>query len=305
MNLLSRLKNAYETNGIKEVFRKAFFHALYRVNNQVTKAKVMRRALENGLNDKPRDKKIIISLTSFPERFANIDLCLKSLLLQKVKADRIIVYLGSDTRESDITPQMRELEKYGIEYRIDNSNNLLAHKKYYYAMKEFPDDLIVTADDDLIYPLDWLETLYNSYLNHPDAISARRVHKIVVTQEGEVAQYNHWIDQCRSIKNPSCALIGTGGSGKLYPPHLLSEKLFDKEIFMDICSHADDIWLKCIEALSKVKVVWAKNDEVDLMSTNHNPSIKLSTVNVNNNGNDSQLKAVMDFLELSADVFID
>ena len=305
MQALNRLKNAFEAGGVKEIVRKLFFHAVYKLNNQRTKRLVEHSSLEYGLNKAPRSPEIIVSLTSFPERFRTIVPCLKSLLLQSFKPDRLIVYLGSDTKETDLTKPMRELEAYGVEYRFDTEKNLKSHKKYYYAVKDFPDGVIVTADDDLYYPKDWLESLYKSYLRYPHAISARRVHRIALDRNGNLKKYNHWTHQYRTCKEPSRSLIATGGSGKLYPPHMLSDELTNDKVFMKVCPNADDIWIKCIEALSDVKVVWAPNNEVDLQSTAKDITNRLSNANVREDGNDTQLRAVMDYYGIDIKDFID
>ena len=303
MRIINRLRNSYKTRGMKEVVRKITFHTIYSINNKITERNVKKSALGFGLNSNSREKKLIVSLTSFPARFNGLPLCLKSLLIQTVKPDRIIVYLGNDTREEHITDEMKSLEEFGIEYRIDKTCNLLAHKKYFYAMQEFPNDIIITADDDLYYPSNWIETMYEQYCKYPDAIIARRVHLIRFDKQGKIIPYNNWIDQCRSVKEPSMLLIGTGGSGKLYPPHLLKTELFDKSTFMSICPEADDIWIKCIEVLSKIKIVWTPNYEVDLRSIKASKVGRLSEKNVGMNRNDEQLKATLKHFNLGVKDF--
>ena len=62
-------------------------------------------------------------------------------VMEQFKPDRIIVWLGSDTKESDLTKGMLSLKEYGVEYRFDKELNLKPHKKYIYAIQEFPDDI--------------------------------------------------------------------------------------------------------------------------------------------------------------------
>jgi len=33
-----------------------------------------------------------------------------------------------------------------------------------------------------------------------------------------------------------------GSGGVLYPPHCLDEEVLNREVFMDICKYADDVW---------------------------------------------------------------
>ena len=136
MNFLGRLKNAYDGGGLREIVRKSFCHMVYRINNYKTKFLVDRAKFDYGLNTtEERETKIIVSLTSFPLRFNKIHICLKSLLRQKVKPDKIIVYLGSDSSRDQFTKEMLALEQYGVEYHIDSERNLKAQKKYFYALQ--------------------------------------------------------------------------------------------------------------------------------------------------------------------------
>jgi len=102
---------------------------------------------QNALNSDARKEKIIVSLASYPARFEQIHIAVKSIMLQSMKPDRIIVWLGEDVERGGLTRKMLELEQYGIEYR--HVRDLKAHKKYIYAMQEFPDDVVITIDDDL------------------------------------------------------------------------------------------------------------------------------------------------------------
>ena len=73
----------------------------------VVKARVKLLPYAYGLNRKQRDIRIIVSMTSYPKRFKTIIMPLKSLLLQSVKPDRIIVWLGSDSSEEMLTQEMK------------------------------------------------------------------------------------------------------------------------------------------------------------------------------------------------------
>ena len=304
MSVFMRVRNAYSYGGIKEVFRKSLFLIVYKLHNIITREINKNTSIEYGLNRVKRDENIIVSLTSFPERFIQLGPCLKSLVIQKCKPDRIIVYLGNDTKPEYITDEMHSFEKYGVEFRIDNKLNLMPHKKYIYAMQEFSKSIIVTADDDVIYPRDWLKTLYSSYKKYPKAISARRVH-LMKRNEWGLVPYDHWEDQCRRIDKPSMSLIATGNSGVLYPPHCLGNDAFDVAAIKQLCLRADDIWLKCMEVKNKIPVVWVKNWEVALPDIASSPENMLSNENVFTGKNDRVLENVMKYCNISFEDFFD
>ncbi len=304
MGLMSRLKNTYEYGGIREVIRKTSSLSIYKIMDKRIIRDVKKAPLEYGLSQKNRKEKIIVSLTTFPKRFPQLDLCLKSLVVQRFKPDKIIVYLGNDCNKSMLTETMLKYQKYGIEYRFDEEENLMPHKKYFYAMQEYPDAVIVTADDDIIYPRNWLESLYRSYKMYPNSVSARRVHYIKIKGK-EFAPYDHWEDQCRRIKQPSMRLIATGNSGVLYPPHCFDKKAFDIDAIKKTCLRADDIWLKCCEIKNRIPVVWVPNWEVMLPEIDELGNEKLSNENVFTGTNDDVLQRVMNELELTVKDFLD
>lgn len=303
MALVKRLKRAYETGGIGEIFRKAFYYAIYKINGCFTALAVKLSRPQDGLNRKEkREVPVVVSLTSYPARFSTLPLTLKSLLRQNRKPDRLIVWLGSDTAEEDITPAMRDLEKYGVEYRIDPDHNYKSHKKYYYAMKEFPDAITVTADDDLFYPKNWLKTLLKGHQKYPDCVICRRTH-LIRRDENGILPYALWVDQCRSVRGPSFSLVGTSGSGKLYPPHSLDERALDPDAFMNLCVNADDLWVKCMEILAGRKAVFVRNWKVDLRSPRESQKETLETGNVGRGENDLFLKQTMDAYGIAPDDF--
>lgn len=305
-DISKRLKNAYETGGLSEIGRKAFSLAYYHSKWERIIKENEQSPFEYGLNTiHKRKKKVIVSLTTYPARFEVISSCLKSLTLQSTKPDKIIVYLGSDSVGIELPKSMKRFEEYGIEFHIDKDKNLRSHKKYYYALQEFPDDIVVTADDDVIYPQDWLKSLLISYKKNPTAISARRVHLMRRSTEGSLLPYNHWYDQYRKLLTPSMALIGTGNSGILYPPHSLDKNVFDIEASQRLCFAADDIWLKCMATLKGTPYVWVKNNVVDLPDIKGTSQDTLSNTNVFESKNDILLRNVMREYHITTKMFFE
>lgn len=198
-----------------------------------------------------RNKKIIVSLTSYHKRFSTLDSCVKTLLLQTMKPNKIILYIVEDDKKY-LPEKVLKLQKYGLEIRYVK-DDLRPHKKYYYAMKEFPNDIVITTDDDCLYSKYLVEELYKTYKKFPYAIVAGRARDIRI-KNGEFLSYDVWNLTEKSFK-PSLSLLATGVGGVLYPPHLLklSELLNVNEINKYIS--VDDLWLKAVELVGRVPVV--------------------------------------------------
>lgn len=192
-----------------------------------------------GLNRKQRKEKIVVSLTSFPGRIDTLWISIESILRQTVKPDKIILWLAEsqfDGLES-LPDSLLILQKRGLTIRF--CDDLLSHKKYFYTMQEYPDDLVVLLDDDMIYPIDTIKKLLYMHKKYP---------RDICVISGEVMSKNTLPSQWRNpyLKEKfehSNMLQAYTGSGSLFPPHVLSPKVFDKEAIKQLCPYADDLWL--------------------------------------------------------------
>lgn len=304
MTVIERLRRVYSRGGLTEVLRKVFFKTMYSIKNAITVLFVRKHEMEYALNQVERQEKVIVSMTTYKERFAGICDCIKSLCLQKVKPDKICIYFGSDVTPDDLTSEMLEFMQYGVEYFFDDTENLKSHKKYYYAFQAFPDDVIITVDDDVYYPPDWLQKMMKTHRKFPDAVCAWRLHKMTFT-DTDLKDYRFWIDEYRKEKEPSFSLLPTGVGGVLYPPRIFDNDVLDKELFKTLCFNADDIWLKISYTKRGVKTVWVPNWEVSFAGTEKVQKSSLSDSNVANNQNDVILKNVMDKMGLDYRMFLD
>lgn len=210
------------------------------------------------------EKKLIVSLTSYPARIHTVGTVVEDLQKQTRKADEIILWLAQEqfpNLEEDLPNYLRnQMNKGWVTVRW--CDDLKSHKKYFYALQEYKDDLVVTVDDDLLYPETMLENLYQCYLRHPNAVSTVRAHLMIFTEDGTLMPYRDWIqetDVC--LDQPSMQLFATGGAGTLYPGGIFKQELFNKDAIRETCIMADDLWLKAMALLSDVPVVVAQEFE--------------------------------------------
>lgn len=264
-----------------------------KINNFIGKKiyrAVTKMQLEYGLSK--NEESIVVSMASYAKRYKTIAPTLKSLINQSHKPDRIIVWLDDDKPENVITDEMREFEKYGIEYRYTN-DNLMPHKKYFYSMQEFKNSIIITVDDDLIYSKDLIESLIKMHEKYPNCICARRVHKMKFDTEGNIQPYKSWEYEYRGEKKPSHFLCPTGGGGVLYPATMFSKETFEIDKIKELCWRADDIWLKLMELKMGIKTVWVPTCYVMPYETKGSQETALNTRNTNQGENDKYIKNVL------------
>ncbi len=205
---------------------------------------------------------LIVSFTSYPERIPTIHIMVESVFRQTIAPEKTILWLSDDQfpeREKNLPESLRSFLDKGLEIRFVQGD-LKPHKKYYYAMQEFPDKPVITLDDDVIYPEDTLSKLWNSYQSFPHAVSAIRAHRIAIT-DGKIGKYNEWTqNEPMFYRRPSMLAFATGVGGVLYPPGCMPPVAFDKNLIEKHCLLGDDIWLKCMEILTGTPTVSADVD---------------------------------------------
>ncbi len=244
-------------------------------------------------------RRLIVSLTTYPKRIHLISQVLESIYQQTRKADEVILWLAEEQfpkKEKELPQELLVLEQ-DKKLTIRWCDDLKPHKKYFYAFQEYPNDLIITIDDDLLYSPYLLSSLYASYLLYPQAISTVRAHLILADENQKILPYDTWIQETDAcIYTPSMQLMATNGAGVLHPPELYCKETFDKATILENCLWADDIWLKAMQLVSDIPVVVAKSFE----PLNYVPNSQeegLFSYNVQQHKNDEQLEKVSRWLD--------
>ncbi|MDR0644257.1 MAG: hypothetical protein LBG05_04990 [Treponema sp.] len=165
------------------------------------------------------------------------------MLNQTITPNKIILWLAYGT----VIPQiLKDLTKKGLE--IKYCEDIKSYKKLIPALKEFPDDILITADDDVYYPENWFEQLKNAYDDNNKKIYAHRMHEILFDEQKNIMPYKKWHHAI--TRGGGGVLFPTGVGGILYPPHSLDERCDKIEEFMRLAPKGDDIWFW---AMAKLK----------------------------------------------------
>lgn len=249
---------------------------------------------------------IVISLTSFPSRLNHLWIVIESLLRQSHPANRIILWLSNEQVNciEDLPYLLRCQTRRGLEIRLC-ADDLKSHKKYWYALQEFPDDSIITVDDDIIYPTFLVDRLVELNKTYPAAICCHRALRLKYA-DGKLAEYADWPILKRSHQ-PSLALFQTSGGGTLYPANSLHHCVLDVSTFKKICFHADDIWLNAASQLNNTPIVKSDYFSECLPVVYFSKKTTLSSLNNDLKLNDIQLTDVRSHFisALSVDPFED
>jgi len=197
------------------------------------------------------DAPVMVSLTSYGPRIDSVAYAIESIAAGSTRPRRLVLWLDDAERFAARPAALRRLERRGVEVRL--TANRGPHTKYYPSLPlAIADGLpLVTADDDILYPPQWLAGLVAAGREHPDVVNCYRA-SLVALREGRVAPYVDW-PRCTDTK-ASTAHFATGVSGVRYPVSMLEELARHGEDFLERCAKADDIWLHWVELRAGVGV---------------------------------------------------
>lgn len=266
---------------------------LYKVNKLLANIGVPLTQYGNSSTGIDDTHEIIVSLTTFPERISTVWITIATMMNQTYKPKKIILWLAKDQfpDEKGIPYNLLRLKKRGLE--ICFCDDLKPHKKYYYTMQKYPHEYVVTVDDDVLYPENHLEQLWQTHLKYPKAVCCQYAHKIVYDHEGKIAVYSNWQGGYEKGIEPSMQYMPVGCGGVLYPPDCLDKEIFNKNSIMDLCPQMDDLWLKSMEVLQGTKAVTCSLGSMiyfDILGTRKNG---LQHSNAGEHKNDVAIKAIV------------
>lgn len=268
-----------------------------KINSYFERLYSNKKRIKKGVNQKD-SKRLIISLTSYPKRFDKLHLVLYSLLNQSLKPNKLILVLSEKEIKKDFVPKkIRFLEQFGLEIKFIKEN-LRSYGKLIPVLKEFPNYNIITVDDDIIYPRDFLEKIYLKHKEYPKDIICYRAH-LIKKENNELRSYLEWGKYNYEKIYEGENLFPTGVGGVLYPQNSLNKEVFNSKVFLNICPLADDVWFKAMSLLNKTncrRVFTKKN--IHFVTLRSTQTTSLMSENVNQGKNDEQIKKVFEKYKL-------
>ena len=242
-------------------------------------------------------RQVIVSLTTFGERILWIGPAIESIMEQTVKANKIVLWLGHEFEKPHMIPQdLRMLEKRGLEIRF--TEDCGPATKLIPSLKAFPDDIIITIDDDTLYSYDLLDKLIRGHYRYPDAIITDYIDTIVA--DNGSFRYGLNTPESRPVipTEPDIHPVALGVSGVLYPPKSMHPDVTDTDLFRKLSPKADDVWFKIMQLRAGTPVFCVCGTHPDnerlISMEHHDPSLSLYRYNLLQGGNDKQLAALFE-----------
>ena len=241
------------------------------------------------LNLDPQKKSplFIVSLTSYDKRVYKVTpYALHSLFNQTEMPDKIVLWLDHSTK---IHKNLKRYINAGLEIKF--CDDLKSYKKLIPSLTEYPNDVIITTDDDIYYDKDWFKLLKESYLSEPKKIHCHVAHEICLDENKQIIPYVEWRRHICSIENAK-RLFPTGNGGILYPPKIFIGEIMNIEKFQHIAPTADDIWFWAMAHVSGCEYKLVKNNINKVIGIGYSND-KLTVINVFQGQNDEQIKNII------------
>lgn len=246
-------------------------------------------------------EKVVVSLTSYGKRVTRtLPSVIISLLKQSYKPDVVVLWLDRDEwNENTIPNVLRKLRDKGLTIRF--CENLYSFKKHIPAIETYPNDVIITVDDDFYYPSNFIKKLMVEYKKNPNRIYTHIAHRPTFSDNGDLLPYSNW-DKLVSNSSES-PLFATTGGGCLYKKSFLYEDVCNRKLFQTLCPKADDVWMYFMGILKGTPTKVLKNNHFSMMPLDvfyqlTHKDCNLASVNVKKSYNDVQIGQVMKYYHL-------
>jgi glycosyltransferase involved in cell wall biosynthesis len=214
----------------------------------------------SGIISTRRTPRLVVSLTSFPARINTTHLAISTLLTQNFKPDVVILWLAQSQfpdKEDGLPEKLLDLQKYGL--TIGWCEDLKSYKKLIPALEKFPNDVIITTDDDVYYPPTFIEKLFQSYISDKKNIHCFRGRQASIYNNQEITPYRNWGLASGHVE-ASFLNIFTGVGGVLYPPRSLHPDALNVNLIQKLAPTNDDIWFWAMAVLNDTKIVILENN---------------------------------------------
>lgn len=227
--------------------------------------KIMR--LPDGMLKSVKGVNLVVSMTSYGYRVEKSSpYALYSILHQTHLPNRVVLNINKEKWNDENIPELlKKLQRVGVE--INYTEDIGPHTKFIPTLKKYPDDIIITTDDDVYYDEDMVADLYASYEQSDKKTVICREGKSIIKKDGKILPYSE-LPHTRKNKE-GVPMIPFGYAGVLYSPHIFGDEIFNMEKMKQLAPKADDIWFAAMELYYGIRTqyikskAWTGNSDVD------------------------------------------
>lgn len=229
---------------------------------------------------------MIVSITTYYPRSKYIYKTLSSIFRQTLVPNKIIIYVGDCVK-----PNIGKYSNTIVD--VVYCEDFKSFNKLIHLLNCETNDIVVTLDDDWIYDMHLLESLYNEHLAHPNDVICTKARRINII-DGVVQPYHTW----RRTQQSGMKILPLGFGGILYPnlKKCFHEDVKLKNVFLNLCPTGDDLWFKVQSMRNGVSVSVVKTPMLNVPLPQCGGC--LSEVNVSKDANRIMMQNLIDFYKI-------
>lgn len=193
---------------------------------------------------------VTVTLTAIASRLPTLPITIRSLLAQDYARFEVVLYLSDEPYLLDagiggVVPAPLALLARGSggAFSIRIVPNMGPYRKLLPFLGETFGQrrLVATADDDTVYPPDWLSRMVAAYEKRRCIVCHRAHFMRRGGADGE--GYRGWMAG-EVLRNPDIDVLPTGKDGVLYDTIFFHPRVIDYATAREIAPTADDLWFK-------------------------------------------------------------
>ncbi|GAB5565092.1 MAG: glycosyl transferase [Winogradskyella sp.] len=238
---------------------------------------------------------VIVSLTTIPSRIGTLHLTIRSILNQNVLPKKVVLWLN-DSYEGKIPKKLKKL--IGDTFEVRYSPYTFSHRKLIHSIDTFPNDIIITCDDDLIYEPTSISQLYKEHLENPNAVIGNRCRCITYDDNGEVLPYLNWPFYKKGKTHNKNLYSPVGAFLVLYPPNALYKQYNDIDLINKLAPKSDDLWFKAMALLNGTMSMPSKIEKPEPIPIAFTQKVSLKKINNTQDYNRTQWEQLCDYFKL-------
>lgn len=200
------------------------------------------------------ERKIIVSCTTTKNRLDLLYYMIESLKKQTLRPNVVYINISSEPSflgDEGITEAPTWFDQNFI--RINWIKDIGPYGKLLPIIRQVNnDDLIITADDDVLYHSEWLNSLVTLADDYPDNIVCARGREIKKNIFGNWQGYYNWKRILH--REQGMLILPTGTGGVVYRKSLLDLDFLLDPAFQKIAPTADDLWFRMASLRKNVPV---------------------------------------------------
>lgn len=225
-----------------------------------------------------KNGKIILSCTTTNTRLHMLFYMIESIKKQKVMPDVLYVNISSEGYlfDAGIFEIPEWLNQTFV--CINQTENIGSYRKLLPVIEKVEDnDIIITADDDVLYGPNWIKSLVELSIKYPKHIICARAREMKKSILGGWQNYSRW-NLISSIQE-GMLFLPTGNAGVVYRKNLLDLEFILNTVFKEMAPTTDDLWFRMASLRKKTPVLVCPEIDTENIYLGH--KIGLEQINFN------------------------